>query len=138
MVENYLRISRKLSHYYIELFCKISFSLLSLCLSITIQLTNELTLFLDIIIIKSLCNIYFSDEKSNPKGNYFFLKVHVNLNLTGFVFNFQVAILVYNRLKKEGVTIHWHGLLHKGTPWMDGASMISQCPIMPGQVFEYR
>ncbi|XP_052683931.1 uncharacterized protein LOC128164215 isoform X3 [Crassostrea angulata] len=49
-----------------------------------------------------------------------------------------VAILVYNRLKMEGVTIHWHGLLHKGTPWMDGASMISQCPIMPGQVFEYR
>lgn len=81
------------------------------------QLTERMIYFIMIsfyFIIISLCNI--SKKK----------------------FNFQVAILVYNRLKMEGVTIHWHGLLHKGTPWMDGASMISQCPIMPGQVFEYR
>nr|XP_022308032.1 uncharacterized protein LOC111114035 [Crassostrea virginica] len=50
----------------------------------------------------------------------------------------MVSIRIYNRLKIEGLTIHWHGLLHRGTPWMDGASMISQCPILPGQVFEYR
>lgn len=50
----------------------------------------------------------------------------------------QVSVRVHNRLKTEGVTFHWHGILQRGTPWMDGASMISQCPIMPGQVFEYR
>ncbi|XP_061185783.1 uncharacterized protein LOC133193882 [Saccostrea echinata] len=49
-----------------------------------------------------------------------------------------VVIRIRNRLKVEGLTIHWHGLLHRGTPWMDGASMISQCPILPGQSFEYR
>ena len=38
----------------------------------------------------------------------------------------------------EGVSIHWHGLYQRGTPWMDGPEMISQCPILPGQTFEYR
>ncbi|XP_065929832.1 uncharacterized protein [Magallana gigas] len=50
----------------------------------------------------------------------------------------MVSVRVHNRLKTEGVAFHWHGILQRGTPWMDGASMISQCPIMPGQVFEYR
>lgn len=55
-----------------------------------------------------------------------------------FYIQLQVSVRVYNRLQTEGVTFHWHGILQKGTPWMDGASMISQCPIMPGQMFEYR
>ena len=29
-------------------------------------------------------------------------------------------------------------MIQRGTPWMDGVSMISQCPILPGQTFEYR
>ena len=29
-------------------------------------------------------------------------------------------------------------MIQQGTPWMDGVSMISQCPILPGQTFEYR
>ncbi|XP_056007907.1 uncharacterized protein LOC125666817 [Ostrea edulis] len=49
-----------------------------------------------------------------------------------------VVVRIYNRLKTEGLTIHWHGLLQRGTPWMDGVPMISQCPIIPGQMFEYR
>uniref|UniRef100_K1PED6 L-ascorbate oxidase n=1 Tax=Magallana gigas TaxID=29159 RepID=K1PED6_MAGGI len=49
-----------------------------------------------------------------------------------------VSVNVYNKLEVEGVAIHWHGMLHRGTPWMDGSSMISHCPILPGQTFEYR
>lgn len=49
-----------------------------------------------------------------------------------------VSITVRNALKLEGVTIHWHGMVQRGTPWMDGPEMISQCPINPGQTFEYR
>lgn len=55
-----------------------------------------------------------------------------------FLSNCQVSITVHNSLKMEGITIHWHGLVQRGTPWMDGADMISQCPILPGQTFEYR
>ncbi|XP_078320451.1 uncharacterized protein LOC144621367 [Crassostrea virginica] len=49
-----------------------------------------------------------------------------------------VNIRVYNDMANEAVTFHWHGMLQTGTPWMDGASMVSQCPIEPGQMFTYR
>jgi FtsP/CotA-like multicopper oxidase with cupredoxin domain len=38
----------------------------------------------------------------------------------------------------EGTSIHWHGLLQKKTPWMDGVPSIHQCRIAPGKTFTYR
>ncbi|XP_022309214.2 uncharacterized protein LOC111114966 [Crassostrea virginica] len=49
-----------------------------------------------------------------------------------------VKVRVYNDLVNEAVTIHWHGLFQDGNPWMDGVSMLSQCPILPGQMFTYK
>ena len=58
---------------------------------------------------------------------------------TKFLFFFlQIEVLVRNHLSNEVFTIHWHGMHQRNTPWMDGASMISQCPIGPGQSFLYR
>lgn len=34
-------------------------------------------------------------------------------------------------------SIHWHGILQHGTPWMDGVSYITQCPIHSGNTFRY-
>ncbi|KAI0317678.1 laccase lcc6 [Amylostereum chailletii] len=34
-------------------------------------------------------------------------------------------------------SIHWHGLFQNGTNEMDGASMVNQCPIIPGNSFTY-
>ncbi len=45
---------------------------------------------------------------------------------------------VTNHLGIESVTIHWHGMLMEGTPWMDGPAYITQCPIPPGATFIYR
>ncbi|PAN27572.1 hypothetical protein PAHAL_5G089100 [Panicum hallii] len=36
------------------------------------------------------------------------------------------------------VTIHWHGVLQLMTPWADGPSMVSQCPIQPSGSYTYR
>ncbi|KAL0875030.1 hypothetical protein Bca101_024735 [Brassica carinata] len=36
------------------------------------------------------------------------------------------------------ITIHWHGVFQRKSPWMDGANMITQCPIQPGYNFTYR
>ena len=44
---------------------------------------------------------------------------------------------VINTLVTEPVTIHWHGLAQFNTPWMDGAEIITQCPIAPGTSFRY-
>ncbi|KAK9234747.1 multicopper oxidase-domain-containing protein [Lipomyces kononenkoae] len=35
------------------------------------------------------------------------------------------------------MTIHWHGIRQKDTPWMDGAPGVSQRPIFPGESFVY-
>ncbi len=50
----------------------------------------------------------------------------------------MVRVNVTNKLTSEGVTIHWHGMHQKGTPWMDGVAFVSQAPITPGAVFQYR
>ena len=49
-----------------------------------------------------------------------------------------VVIHVTNKLKSEEVTIHWHGLQQRGSPFMDGVPFLAQCPIAVGQTFVYR
>jgi len=52
--------------------------------------------------------------------------------------NSEVVIIVRNNLYLEATTIHWHGVLQQGTPWADGPSYVTQCPIIPREVFTYR
>jgi len=33
---------------------------------------------------------------------------------------------------------HWHGVFQRGSNWADGASAISQCPIVPQESFVYQ
>ena len=37
----------------------------------------------------------------------------------------------------ESTAIHWHGFHQKGTPYMDGVPYVTQCPILPGESFQY-
>ncbi|ORY28722.1 Cu-oxidase-domain-containing protein [Rhizoclosmatium globosum] len=48
----------------------------------------------------------------------------------------HVSIIVNNNLNEE-TSMHWHGLDMRGVPWMDGAGMVTQCPIPPGGSFTY-
>nr|UCK81630.1 L-ascorbate oxidase [Arenicola marina] len=50
----------------------------------------------------------------------------------------QVAVRVHNHLLQEGTSIHWHGIKHRGTPWMDGVAGVTQCAINPDESFTYR
>ncbi|KAJ3293253.1 hypothetical protein HDU79_000547 [Rhizoclosmatium sp. JEL0117] len=47
-----------------------------------------------------------------------------------------VVVKVVNNLNVS-TAIHWHGMYQKGTQWMDGAAMVTQCPIQPGDVYIY-
>ncbi|GFR63210.1 multicopper oxidase [Elysia marginata] len=50
-----------------------------------------------------------------------------------------IEVKIYNELSNgEGTSIHWHGLLQKGTPHMDGVSLVTQCPITYRSSFTYR
>jgi FtsP/CotA-like multicopper oxidase with cupredoxin domain len=54
------------------------------------------------------------------------------------VYEDQTLIVhVTNKLYSDTVSIHWHGLPQRGTPYMDGVGFVTQCPINPGQTFTY-
>ncbi|EXJ85419.1 hypothetical protein A1O1_05783 [Capronia coronata CBS 617.96] len=51
-----------------------------------------------------------------------------------------IEVNVYNDIygPEDLTTMHWHGLNQPGTPYFDGVSTVSQCPIVPGSNFTYR
>ncbi|XP_072045969.1 uncharacterized protein [Amphiura filiformis] len=50
----------------------------------------------------------------------------------------DIEVKVWNRLgNSEGTTIHWHGIHQRDTQYMDGAAMITQCPISAQSSFTY-
>ncbi|XP_076081574.1 uncharacterized protein LOC143052426 [Mytilus galloprovincialis] len=51
--------------------------------------------------------------------------------------NQKITIIVKNHMINEAVTIHWHGIDQHKWPAMDGVAYVSQCPILPGQTFNY-
>lgn len=67
--------------------------------------------------------------------------ISVNGKIPGptlIVYENQLVIVdVFNHLSSEGVTIHWHGMHQRRTPWMDGVGALSQAPIDPGGQFRY-
>ena len=51
----------------------------------------------------------------------------------------RVSGWVRNELGDGATTsLHWHGLHQRGTPYMDGAAHITQCPIQPLETFRSR
>ncbi|TFK54463.1 laccase [Heliocybe sulcata] len=53
--------------------------------------------------------------------------------------NFQINVedhLTDNTMLTS-TTVHWHGLFQNGANWADGTSMVTQCPINPGNSFLY-
>ncbi|CAK9328077.1 unnamed protein product [Citrullus colocynthis] len=49
-----------------------------------------------------------------------------------------IVVEMINKLSTEGLVIHWHGILQRGTPRADGTASISQCATNPGETFIYR
>ncbi|KAI0404457.1 multicopper oxidase-domain-containing protein [Xylaria palmicola] len=49
-------------------------------------------------------------------------------------------VLVVKVLNKasNATALHWHGIFQNGTNWMDGAAGVTQCPIAPGQSYQYK
>ncbi|XP_071694278.1 laccase-15-like [Rutidosis leptorrhynchoides] len=48
-----------------------------------------------------------------------------------------VWVKVYNN-GSNNITIHWHGVKQPRNPWSDGPEYITQCPIQPGDSFNYK
>ncbi|KAJ9640257.1 uncharacterized protein PV06_10775 [Exophiala oligosperma] len=63
--------------------------------------------------------------------NHFFPGPVIECNV-----NDTVRINVTNNLA-EPTSIHWHGIYQRGTPYMDGVTGVSQCPIPVGESMLY-
>ena len=74
-------------------------------------------------------------------GNTYRLFIAVNGRIPGptiVVTEEQIVVVkVINKLTSEGISIHWHGMHQRRSPWMDGVAFISQAPIVPGAEFDY-
>ena len=51
-----------------------------------------------------------------------------------------IQVKVHNEIAdpEEGTALHWHGILHRATPWYDGVPSVGQCPIPPGKSLTYQ
>ncbi|KAF5301108.1 hypothetical protein FQR65_LT08938 [Abscondita terminalis] len=49
-----------------------------------------------------------------------------------------VIVDVVNSLPSSSVTIHWHGVLQRNSQFYDGVPYVTQCPILPGNIFRYK
>nr|ATG88100.1 laccase-2-like protein [Plutella xylostella] len=48
-----------------------------------------------------------------------------------------IVVEVENRIPDQDIALHWHGVEQKGTPFMDGVPMVTQCPIGFGSKYKY-
>lgn len=50
-----------------------------------------------------------------------------------------ISVTVHNDIDgpPEGTAMHWHGMLQTDTPWFDGVTGVTQCPIAPGASLTY-
>ena len=91
------------------------------------------------------CSTLTNTDCTDPQfvdGNTFRLAIAVNGQIPGptlIVYEGQTVVIhVQNNLTSAGISIHWHRMHQKGTPWMDGVGQVTQCPIGPQSGFSYR
>ncbi|KAG9775150.1 L-ascorbate oxidase, partial [Aureobasidium melanogenum] len=51
--------------------------------------------------------------------------------------NHATWVRVYNKIPDQNLTVHWHGLSQRASPFSDGTPAVSQWPIAPGEFFDY-
>ncbi|RMZ85906.1 hypothetical protein DV736_g6540, partial [Chaetothyriales sp. CBS 134916] len=51
--------------------------------------------------------------------------------------NYTTWVRVYNHIHDQNLTVHWHGLSLRTSPFSDGTPEVSQWPIAPGEFFDY-
>ncbi|TFK33823.1 laccase [Crucibulum laeve] len=55
----------------------------------------------------------------------------------GARFHMKVINSLTDDTMQRGTSIHWHGIIQRGTGWADGPVGVNQCPIAPNHTFVY-
>ena len=90
------------------------------------------------------CSTLESTNCTDPQfvdGKTYRLAIAVNGQIPGptlIVHEEQIVVIhVHNNLTTEGISIHWHGMHQRGTPFFDGVGQVTQCQIGPSSTFSY-
>ncbi|KAI1610679.1 L-ascorbate oxidase [Exophiala viscosa] len=51
--------------------------------------------------------------------------------------NYTTWVRVWNRIQDQNLTVHWHGLSQRTSPFSDGTPEVSQWPIASNEYFDY-
>ncbi|KAJ2990235.1 hypothetical protein NUW58_g3051 [Xylaria curta] len=80
-----------------------------------------------------------TDGEGNPDGVHKPLML-INNQFPGPLIEMNegdvLSVKVLNKAS-NATSLHWHGIFQNGTNWMDGAAGVTQCPIAPGQSYQY-
>ena len=75
-------------------------------------------------------------------GKTYRMAIAVNGQIPGptlIVHEGQIVIVnVHNKLTTEGISVHWHGIHQRDSPYMDGVGQVTQCQIGPSSSFSYQ
>ena len=82
-------------------------------------------------------DVVLADGSSHERVLFLFNKTMPGPTLTVYK-DQEIIVHVKNNLINDGLTVHFHGIEMRNTPWMDGAAFVTQCPILPGQSFTYK
>ncbi|GAP82641.1 putative multicopper type 1 [Rosellinia necatrix] len=81
-----------------------------------------------------------TDGEANPDGVYKPMML-INNQFPGPLIEMNEGdVLSVKLLNKatNATALHWHGIFQNGSNWMDGAVGVTQCPIAPGQSYQYK
>ncbi|RGP71961.1 hypothetical protein FSPOR_3076 [Fusarium sporotrichioides] len=78
-----------------------------------------------------------TDESFNADGQNFAEAKLFNKKYPGPWLEACWGDVIINNMSKNGTSIHWHGIRQNQTMDMDGVNGVTQCPIAPGDSFNY-
>ena len=79
-------------------------------------------------------NVISWNRKTSDRNS---LWLHGVIYITQVCLGDRIIIDLQNKMAGSELSIHWHGVFQKGTQYMDGVPMVTQCSILEGDVFRY-
>ncbi|KAJ4898704.1 Cupredoxin superfamily protein [Raphanus sativus] len=110
----------------------------------TLMVICFITLFSSSVLIEGKIRRFKWEVKYELKSPDCFEKLVITINgqFPGPTIKAQqgdtIIVELKNSFMTENVAVHWHGIRQIGTPWFDGVEGVTQCPILPGEIFTYQ
>ncbi|KAH0943521.1 hypothetical protein HID58_003158 [Brassica napus] len=110
----------------------------------TLMFICFITLFSSSVLVQGKIRRFKWEVKYELKSPDCFEKLVITINgqLPGPTIKAQqgdtIIVELKNSFMTENVAVHWHGIRQVGTPWFDGVEGVTQCPILPGEIFTYQ